>query len=60
MNGTFGSNVPELMALISNELDLMRKHRNKEIDRTFYELSEMVPAEQIRFNAQKAIDEVWL
>lgn len=46
------------MALISDELDLERQYRNGEIERTFYELTEMVPVELERFNIKKAQDEV--
>lgn len=58
MNGTFGSNVPELMAMITNELELERKYRLGEAERVFYELNEMVPCELVRYNAKMVIQQV--
>lgn len=53
VNGAFGSDVPELMALILKELDIERKNRDvtpSEANRKYYELDEMTPAELLRHN----------
>lgn len=60
MNGVFGSNAPELMKCISDEIDLQKAYVAGEAVRTFYELHEMVPFELERYLRQKAIDDVRL
>lgn len=46
----FGANVPELMELITKELDIERKSRDPslQIERQCFELTEMTPVEQMR------------
>lgn len=48
----FGANVPELVELITKELDTERKSRDpsQQIERQFFELMEMTPIEQVRYN----------
>lgn len=58
MNGVFGTNAPELMKCISDEIDLQKLYLAGEAERTFYELTEMVPCEMERYLRQKAIDDV--
>lgn len=58
MNGVFGTNAPELMKCISDEIDLQKAYVAGETGRTFYELNEMVPCELERYLRQKAIDDV--
>lgn len=58
MNGVFGTNAPELMKCLSDELDLQKAYIAGEAGRTFYELHEMVPCELERYLLQKAIDDV--
>lgn len=60
VNGAFGSNVPELMDLISRELDIERRtreHGAEKCGRIYYELNEMTPVELKRFNAKRSRDE---
>lgn len=48
------------MQLISEELELERQCRSGEVERTYYELTEMVPVELERFNIKKAQEEVFI
>lgn len=45
------------MALISEELDQLRLYREKKVELTFYELTEMCPVELERYNAKQAIED---
>lgn len=60
--GMFGSNVPRLLQMISDEIDAYRRMKEGEPDsgRRMYELTEMVPCEQERYDARKAIEDVCL
>lgn len=59
VNSAFGSNVPELMSLITKELDKQRecKRDPSTSKRTFYELTELTPVELQRYNVQLAQQE---
>lgn len=57
MNSAFGSNVPELMALITKELDIERETQKDPgaTNRKYCELTEMTPIELLRYNAKLKI-----
>ncbi|KAJ6645595.1 hypothetical protein Bhyg_00802, partial [Pseudolycoriella hygida] len=57
VNCAFGSNVPKLMSMITEELDIERKCRDGQAERIYYELTEMCSFELERFNAKKIQDE---
>lgn len=60
MNSAFGANVPFLVDLILKELDIERRTRDTDPAtscRTFYELHEMTPVEQKRFDIIQRADE---
>lgn len=44
--------------MITRELELERKYKDGQIERTFYELTEMCPCELVRYNKKMAIEEV--
>lgn len=57
----FGSNVPQLMQMISDEIDdyhLVKSNGPPATPKQTFELTEMVPCEQERFDAKKAIEDV--
>jgi hypothetical protein len=51
----FGTNVPKLMRIITEELEMA-----VEVERKYYELDELTPEEQERDNAKRTIEEVKL
>lgn len=53
----FGTNVPKLMRLITEELSIEEKVRNEKFERKYYELDELTPEEQVRENARIALEE---
>lgn len=53
----FGTNVPKLMRLITEELAIEEKVRSEKFERTFYELDELTPEEQVRENARIELEE---
>lgn len=53
----FGTNVPKLMRLIAEELTIEEKVRTEKFERTFYELDELTPEEQVRENARIILEE---
>lgn len=57
VNLMFGTNVPKLMKLMADELEIEKRYRNKEIERKFYEWTELTPEEQERENARLLIEE---
>lgn len=46
------------MSMIADELDIERKCRDGQAERTYYELTEMCSVELERYNAKKAKEEV--
>lgn len=62
VTGMFGSNVPRLMQMIGDEIDAYRRLKEggdpADEGRRTYELGEMVPCEQERYDARKAIEDV--
>nr|XP_029731748.1 uncharacterized protein LOC115268001 [Aedes albopictus] len=57
VNLMFGTNVPKLINLITEELDIELKCRAGEVERKYYELYELTPEEQEREDARKAIED---
>ncbi|XP_055619859.1 uncharacterized protein LOC129764622 isoform X2 [Toxorhynchites rutilus septentrionalis] len=57
VNLMFGTNVPKLINLITEELDIELKCRAGEVERKYYELHELTPDEQEREDARIAIEE---
>lgn len=53
----FGTNVPKLIRLITEELSIEEKVRNEKFERKYYELDELTPEEQVRENARIALEE---
>lgn len=53
----FGTNVPKLMRLITEELSIEEKVRTEKFERKYYELDELTPEEQVRENARIALEE---
>lgn len=53
----FGTNVPKLMRLITEELSIEEKVRSEKFERKFYEFDELTPEEQVRENARIALEE---
>lgn len=53
----FGTNVPKLMRLITEELSIEEKVRSEKFERKYYELDELTPEEQVRENARIALEE---
>lgn len=53
----FGTNVPKLMRLITEELSIEDKVRTEKFERKYYELDELTPEEQIRENVRIALEE---
>ncbi|XP_063708879.1 uncharacterized protein LOC134837434 [Culicoides brevitarsis] len=58
VNLMFGTNVPKLMRIITEELELDAKYRAKEAQRVFYELDELLPEELERLEEKKKAEEV--
>ncbi|XP_055529749.1 uncharacterized protein LOC129721329 isoform X2 [Wyeomyia smithii] len=56
VNLMFGTNVPKLINLITEELDIELKTRAGEVERKYYELHELTPEEQERKDARQAIE----
>lgn len=54
----FGTNVPKLMKMITEELELDAKHRKGEAQRVFYELNELLPEEVERVEEKAKVEEV--
>ncbi|XP_055588550.1 uncharacterized protein LOC129740930 [Uranotaenia lowii] len=57
VNLMYGTNVPKLINLITEELDVELKSRAGEVERKYYELYELTPEEQEREDARRAIEE---
>ncbi|XP_049539819.1 uncharacterized protein LOC125953964 [Anopheles darlingi] len=57
VNLMFGTNVPKLINLITEELDLELKCRAGEVERTYYELWELTPDEQQREDVRQEREE---
>ncbi|XP_058466424.1 uncharacterized protein LOC131439442 [Malaya genurostris] len=57
VNLMFGTNVPKLINLITEELDIELKSRAEEVERKYYELHELTPEEQEREDARQAIEQ---
>ncbi|XP_053688533.1 uncharacterized protein LOC128737821 [Sabethes cyaneus] len=57
VNLMFGTNVPKLINLITEELDVELKTRAGEVERKYYDLHELTPEEQEREDARQAIEE---
>ncbi|XP_058065397.1 uncharacterized protein LOC131215037 [Anopheles bellator] len=57
VNLMFGTNVPKLINLITEELDLELKCRAGEIERSYYELWELTPEEQEREDVRQEREE---
>lgn len=59
VNSAFGSNVPDLMALITKELDTERETQKDPTatNRIYYELTELTPIELVRYNAKLKIQQ---
>lgn len=57
INSMFGSNVPELMALITQELRIEREMQKNpaSTERHYYELGELTPREQERYDRQRQL-----
>lgn len=53
----YGTNVPKLINLITEELDTELKCRAGEVERNYFELHELTPEEQEREDARKAIED---
>lgn len=57
VNLMYGTNVPKLINMITEELDIELKCRAGEVERKYYELHELTPEEQEREDAKRAIEE---
>lgn len=59
-NGLFGTNVPALLKMIVEEVEIYRRVKQGEemADRPMFELTEMVPCESERYNAKKEVEDV--
>lgn len=60
MNCAFGANVPYLVELILKELDIERRTRDTDPQtsgRNYYELKELTPVEQKRFDIIQTMEE---
>uniref|UniRef100_A0A182J572 DUF4746 domain-containing protein n=1 Tax=Anopheles atroparvus TaxID=41427 RepID=A0A182J572_ANOAO len=57
VNLMFGTNVPKLINLITEELDMELKCRAGELERTYYELWELTPDEQEREDVRQEREE---
>lgn len=54
----FGTNVPKLMKMITEELELDAKYRKGEAQRVFYKLDELLPEELERLEEKTKVEEV--
>lgn len=57
VNLMFGTNVPKLINMITEELDIELKCRAGEVERKYFEMHELTPEEQEREDAKRAIEE---
>ncbi|GAB0090126.1 uncharacterized protein DMENIID0001_048150 [Sergentomyia squamirostris] len=57
VNLMFGANVPKLIKMITEELNIEKSFRFGEVERTFYEFTELTPAEMERVTEKMRLEE---